>query len=226
VVGEVEETRFHILKLRMTSTITTRRGETGLQVRDEILNLSQSPAEVQMLYHVNFGIPLLDAGSRLVVPLKTLVPRNPRAAEGLRNWDSYVAEEPGYEEQVYFMHLQSAADGRTRALLKNAHGTRGASLVFNTGQLPCFTLWKNTTAVADGYVTGLEPGTNFPNPRSHEGRQGRVVTLPPGGRCVFEVALEVHGSSTEVSRAADAVSTLQGAVEPTIYREPQPGWCA
>ena len=35
-------------------------------------------------------------------------------------------------------------------------------------ELPCFTLWKNTAAEADGYVTGLEPGTNFPNLRSFE----------------------------------------------------------
>ena len=41
--------------------------------------------------------------------------------------------------------------------------------------MPWFTQWKNTTSVADGYVTGIEPGTNFPNPRTYEGEQGRVI---------------------------------------------------
>ena len=54
------------------------------------------------------------------------------------------------------------------------------SLVHNVKQLPCYSVWKNTTASADGSVTGLEPGTNFPNPRSFEGQKGRVLKLAPG----------------------------------------------
>ena len=101
-----------------------------------------------MLYHVNFGQPILDAGAQVVAPAKTVVPRNPRAAEGIRTWDSYAAEQPGFAEQVYFLHLLGDASNTTQVLLKNAHATRGVSLRFNTKQLPCFTVWKNTTASA------------------------------------------------------------------------------
>ena len=47
----------------------------------------------------------------------------------------------------------SDAQGQTRTLLKNAHGTRGASLVFNVEQLPCFSVWKDTAAAPDGSAT-------------------------------------------------------------------------
>ena len=210
--GIVEETRFHFTKLRMTSTITTKFNSTSFTVHDEIENFSASPAEIQMLYHVNFGLPLLDAGSRVVVPAKTVVPRN--------------AREPAWEEMVYFLELNADADGQTRTLLKNAHGTRGVSLVFSKQQLPWFSLWKNTTAEADGYVTGLEPGTNFPNPRTYEGEQGRVVKLAPGGKQVFDVTLEIHTTAAEVKAAESAVAKIQGGKEPKIFTEPQPGWCA
>jgi hypothetical protein len=226
LTGVVEETRFHFLKLRMTSTISTKFGTSALHVHDEIENFSASPATMQMLYHVNFGLPLLDGGSRVVAPVKTLVPRNARAASGLANWDSYGAPEPGYEEMVYFFDLHAAGDGQTRTLLKNAHATRGASLVFNVKQLPCFTIWKNTTGEPDGYVTGLEPGTNYPNPRSFETSKKRVVNLAGGQKQVFDVTLEVHGSAAEVVAAEAAVAKLQAGREPKIHAQPLPEWCA
>ena len=226
LVGVVEETRFHFLKLRMISTITTKLGSSALHVHDDVQNFSASPTTMQMLYHVNFGLPLLDGGSRVVAPVKTLVPRNAHAASGLKTWDSYGAPEPGYEEMVYFFDLHATADGQTRTLLKNAHATRGASLVFNVKQLPCFTVWKNTTGEPDGYVTGLEPGTNYPNPRSFETAKKRVVQLAGGQKQAFDLTLEFHGSSAEVSAAEAAVAKIQAGREPKIHPQPLPEWCA
>ena len=224
--GVVEETRFHFLKLRMTSTITTKFGSSSFHVHDEVENFSASPTTIQMLYHVNFGLPLLDGGSRVVAPVKTVVPRNARAASGIKTWDSYPAPEPGYEEMVYFFELNAADNGQTRTLLKNAHATRGASLVFNKQQLPWFSLWKNTTGEPDGYVTGIEPGTNFPNPRTFETAKDRVVKLAGGQKQVFDVTMEIHGSPQDVATAEAAVKKIQAGREPKVFDQPQPDWCA
>ena len=226
VVGRVEEVRFHFLKLRMTTTIKTRVGEKGFRIHDKIENLSESTAEMQMLYHVNFGDPLLDAGSKVVAPIKTIVPRNAHAASGIGNWSSYEAPQPGFEEQVYFFELLAGQDGATQALLKNAHGTEGALLKFNKKQLPCFTVWKNTTSLQDGYVTGIEPGTNFPNPRSYEGEQGRVVKLGARGSFSFDFELAYLSHANEVAANEAAIGRLQGDTKPQVFDEPQDGWCA
>lgn len=226
VTGDVEETRFHFFKLRMRTTITTRVGEAGFRVRDEVVNLSQSPAEMQLLYHINFGHPLLDGGSRIVAPATVVVPRNSRAAEGVSNWDSCSAEQPGFAEQVYFLELARDAQDKTQVLLKNAHGTRGVSLRFNAKQLPYFTLWKNTTSAADGYVTGLEPGTNFPNPRSYEGANGRVVKLAPGATAVFDLQLAVHAGASETVAAEQEVTKLRQGISAQVFSQPRPGWCS
>lgn len=224
--GIVEETRFHFLKLRMTTTITTKLGKKSFTVSDEVENFSASPTSMQMLYHVNFGLPLLDAGSRVVAPVKTIVPRNPRAASGINTWDSFSAPEPGFEEQVYFFELNAGEDGQTRAMLKNAHGTHGVSLVFNKKQLPFFTLWKNTTAESDGYVTGLEPGTNFPNPRSFETVKKRVVQLAAGQKQQFDVTMQVHTNAQEVEAAEAMVAKIQAGRQPEVVAQPRADWCA
>ena len=78
-------------------------------------------------------------------------------------------------------------------------GTRGLSLDVNVSTLPCFTLWKNTGDLADGYVTGLEPATDFPNPRPTEREAGRLLVLEPGESRMFQLALAVHDGANEVA---------------------------
>jgi hypothetical protein len=226
LTGVVEESRFHFAKLRLTTTLTMKIGDPAIYIHDEIENLSASPAGMQMLYHVNFGVPLLDGGSSIVAPIKTIVPRNAHAASEIENWASYGAEEPGFEEQVYFLELLGDDDGNTETLLKNAHATQGVSLHFNKSLLPCFSVWKNTTAREDGYVTGIEPGTNFPNPRTFEAEKKRVVELPPRKSIAFDMKFEVHSDEKSVQTAEDRIAKLQGDTEPKVYDEPQSDWCA
>lgn len=226
VTGIVDEVRFHFLKVRLHATVVTRFGESGFRVHDEIENLSASPAEIQMLYHVNIGVPLLDAGSQLVAPARTVVPRNARAAQDVENWASYRGEEAGYEEQVYFFEMNHAADNNTQVLLKNAHGTQGVSLLYDAARLPSFSQWKNTTAVVDGYVTGIEPATNFPNPRTFEGEQGRVIKLAGQGRTTLELGVAWHRGEKAVATAEQAVRKLQAGRPTKVFETPQAGWCA
>ena len=148
-----------------------------------------------------------------------------RAAEGIATWNVYADELAGYAEEVYFMELLSDANGWSPTLLRNAAGTRGVSVHVNTRQLPCFTLWKNTTTAADGYVTGLEPGTNFPNPRTYEGRRGRVIQLAPGGRATFQVGLEILHGADEIRQAEQGIAALQAGVTPRVCDQPQTPWC-
>jgi hypothetical protein len=225
IAGIVDETRFHFFKLRMFTTITTKVGESSLSIRDTIENFSGSPTDIQMLYHINIGPPVLGAGAQVVVPTKTLVPRTPLAAAALPDWSRYGQPQANAQEQVYFFDLQGDERQHTAVLLKDPQGARGVSVHFNTRQLPCFSLWKNPTAQADGYVTGLEPATNYPNPRSFEARQGRVVALEPGGTCTFDLQLQVHQTAAEVNDMQRHVESLAKA-RATIHERPQPLWCA
>jgi hypothetical protein len=225
VSGAVDEVRFHFSKLRLTSRIVTRVGDPRIRIHDVVENLSATPAQMQMLYHVNFGSPLLGPGARFVAPVRQVMPRDARAAEGIARWDVYGAPQPGFAEQCYYLALQPGVDGRSHAMLKNAAGTRGVGLRMDLGQLPVFTLWKNTVAARDGYVTGLEPATNFPNPRSHEARHGRTVALDPGGRTCFDIELDFHAGAADVAAAERAIASLRSGIAPLVFSDPQPGWC-
>jgi hypothetical protein len=228
VEGHVDESRLFFTQVRMLTTVTTTPGSNRLTVRDEFQNLSDVPQEFQVLYHWNFGPPFLEAGAQFVAPARTVVPRDARAAEGIAHFDVYGAPEPGFAEQVYYFDLlaqpRTGLAGphyeHTLAMLRERAGAKAVVLRFDRSQLPAFALWKCTGGLQSGYVTGLEPGTNYPNPKPFEKARGRVVTLLPGSSYVAETTLDVFTSPDAVAAAEAEIRELQRLASPTVHQSP------
>jgi hypothetical protein len=85
--------------------------------------------------------------------------------------------------------------------------------------LPYFTLWKNTGAMADGFVTGLEPATGFPNFKSYERKQQRIPNLAPGATWNASWSMELALNSKRVSQL---VSNTR--CNGTVFAKPAPGF--
>ena len=176
--------------------------------------------ELELLYHTNLGKPFLESGARLVLPFREAAPRDPRAAEDVKTWQTYLGPTPGYAEQCYFADLIGNDQEKTVVLLRNAAGDRGVSLEYSIRELPCFTVWKCTQAEADGYVTGLEPATNLPNHKTFERKQGRVITLAPGASHASRIDLAVHTSTAEVAAVEKKIDELQNRAHPIVHEQP------
>ena len=221
VRGQVEEGALFCPHLRLTTAYVTAPGSNRLVIHDVVENRSGRPAEMQMLYHCNFGPPFLEAGSRVLAPIRELAPQTPRAAQGIDSYETYAGPSTGFAEQVYLYDLQADARGHTLSVLVNAAQDRAVAVRFNRNELPCFTVWKNTAAVEDGYVTGLEPATNYPNFKGFEREQGRVRVLPPGGRWEARWSLEVCDTAAGASALLAEVATLQARGRAVVHHAPQ-----
>ena len=184
------------------------------------MDFPAQPAEMQLLYHCNVGPPLLEAGSRVVAPIHEMAPISNRAADGIDTYDTYGGPVAGFAEQVYCYELLPDAAGRSLTMLYNSKADRALVLRMSLAELPYFTFWKNTAALEDGYVTGLEPAINFPNFRTFERQHGRVRVLPPGGKWEAKWSLEVLDTATAVAEVLKEVVTLQSKARPTIHRIP------
>ena len=222
IIGQVEESGLFVSHLQLTTMYTTVPGSNRIVIHDQVENLAAQAAEMQLLYHCNLGPPFLEAGSRIVVPIKEMSPISNRAAEGIDTYDTYAGPAAGFAEQVYCYELQPDPAGRSLAMLYNAKADRALVLRMSLAELPCFTVWKNTAAIEDGYVTGLEPAINFPNFKTFERKQGRVRVLPPGGKWEAKWSLEVLDTAAGVADVLKEVVTLQAKTRPMIHRVPHP----
>lgn len=198
IEAEVDEVRFHFQKWRLTTRYRIRAGIPQIEVIDRVTNRAGRRYDFQLLYHFNLGAPLLEPDSQLLVSADSVVPRDALPAADIEQWNVMPEPRPDEGEQVFFMTPRAGGSGRAWGLVVNPGRTAAAGIEYDTEQLPCFTLWKNPADPRDGYVVGLEPGTNFPNPRRVEAEHGRTVWLAPGESCEFHTVLHFAASSTAV----------------------------
>lgn len=215
VSGMIRETAGNeCLELR-TTIVLPRRG-TVFAITDEITNRGPAPAEFQLLYHANFGPPLLGAGARFLAPVEYFAPMNPAAARNIAGVGRYQGPTPGFEEEVFMFRPRANRAGRTCACLINPEGTAAVSVGFAVAQLPWLALWKQSGAAAERYVTGLEPCTSLPNHRGVERALGRVPLLAPGETRSIIVTVQLHRGKAAVSRLRRRVAAIQGTSQPRL----------
>ena len=219
--GVVDDVQTFGPQLRLTSEISTPIGKPAIIFDDQITNLSDVPQEMQLLYHTNFGTPLLGAGAEFVAPVKQVAPMNKAsAADGLKEWNRYSGPHArAYAAQVFNLQLHGDASGMTKAMLKSPDGSKGVLMSFDTHGLPYMSLWKNEITPKAGYVTGLEPGTGFPNPRPVERAAHRVPLLKGGGSYRVHLEIAALTSKAEVAGAASAIQALETS-PPVISKTP------
>ena len=222
VRGVVHERLFFGPKLKLVAEISTEPGADTFRIHDTVTNLGGGPQEFEVIYHGNFGAPILEKDAKVVVPVKKIAPMNAHAGREIPRYSMYMGPTPGFVEEVYLIHPYGDADGRTMALLHNADRSLGASVAFSTKELPYLTIWKNTTSVADGYVTGLEPGTCFPYNRKVERKFGRLPTLASGETRSFTLDFGVHQGEEAVDAVVGEIAAIQAGRKTEVQREPTP----
>lgn len=218
--GVVDERLFFGPKLRLEAELWTEAGSDTFTISDRVTNHGAGDQEFQLIYHGNYGRPLLGEGSKIHVAAKSVHPMNDHAAKSVSNWSVYDAPTPNYIEQVYLIHPLADEDGRTAAVLSTADGKTATTVRWSTSQLPYLTIWKNTTSEADGYVTGIEPATGFPYNRSVERKAGRLQKIAAGKSREFSLDFTIHSGADSVAAAIAGVSKIQGETETQLHDKP------
>ena len=220
VRGVVYEKFFYGPKLKLIAEVSVVPGEDTFRIDDTITNQGTFDQEFQIIYHTNFGAPLLGKGAKLHAALKKITPMNEHAGKSIDGYATYEGPTKGFIEQVYLLDPLSDQDGITGVVLQNASGNRAASMQWSTKQLPYLTIWKNTAATEDGYVTGIEPATGYPYNRKVERAAGRVPKLAPGKSRRFTLDFGLHNGNVAVNSAIKKIHAIQGGHKIDVQSKP------
>lgn len=220
VRGVVDEQSFYGPKLQLTAEISTEPGSDTFRIEDSVKNNGAFEQEFQLIYHANFGAPILEKNARVIAAAKKVSPMNEHAGKGVENFSVFAEPTKGFIEQVYLIEPYANDAGNTAVMLQNAPGDRAASMTFSTKQLPYLTIWKNTAAIEDGYVTGLEPGTGFPFNRRVERQFGRVPKLAAGETRSFAIDVGLHASKDAVASKAAQIEQIRDGRPTQVETQP------
>ena len=218
--GLIKENTFKKSNFETWVTIRHVPGSKEFTVHDILTNLSDYDRDYQIIYHSNFGTPILEQGAKFVAPVKEISPFNEYAATGLKNWQTYQGPTKGFDEMVYNIFPYSDANNQTQVMLTNNASDKGVGIAFNTQQLPVLTLWKNTDTLKQGYVTGIEPGTSFAYPVTIEREQKRVPQLGAGKSTEFILTYSLLSNKEEVANYDAKIKAIQGNKQTKVVEEP------
>ncbi|MDX9868686.1 MAG: aldose 1-epimerase family protein [Kiritimatiellia bacterium] len=188
--GRMRHARVFGENLTLTRAISTAFDTPSVTVRDTIENQGFAPSPVMLLYHINLGWPLADAGATLVMPDHPVIPQNEHAAAGLAEWQRFAAPAPGFREQVYYHTLPADEQGFASAALVNPQLRLSLRVTYRVAELPFLIQWK--MCGRGEYVLGLEPANCYPEGREAAARRGNLRTLEPGERLETLLRLSVE----------------------------------
>jgi hypothetical protein len=182
--GVMRETELFGHCLQLTRTIRVPAYGSEVKIEDVIENLGAKPEEFMILYHVNFGWPLLSEDARLVLPegRKTKA-RTAFAETGLGRECEFDPPIDGEGERVFFHELPEPV-----AKLENQALGISAELSWSSDTLPVFVQWRS---MASGeYVLGLEPSNSYIMGRAAERENGTLQVLEGFGKVTSGITLK------------------------------------
>ena len=188
----IRQYKFQAQYLMLKRTINVKKFENKLSIHDEIINNGCKRQPFMMLYHFNFGYPLINPETHIVLP--------PAEVKG---WDEYSESvkdkmlvfnppENDYHEQTYNCRLKSQEKTASFSLANRKSDPEiTAQITYTTENLPRLMYWKHL--VSGEYVLAIEPCNNLARGVLDEDQNGTLQYLEPGETKTnsFELAFDV-----------------------------------
>jgi len=187
--GEVHQTKMYGRHLSIRRTIETGLYRKNLKISDEITNFEAEEEPYMLLYHFNFGYPLLQSDSCVEVSEAQVTPMNEMST------DSFHMMEPvdGRGEELYF---RTGFGDTACGVIYNRRLGLGGYVKFQTRNLPNLMEWKNMKS--HDYVLALEPCNTCGLNRDDAVEQGKIAVLPPYSSVRNELELGVLDGEKEI----------------------------
>lgn len=188
ITGVIRQSELFGTDLALERTITIPLTSNKIIIDDIVRNMGFLSEHVLLLYHFNFGWPMLSEKTVITINSK-VEPRDVEAKQGLDKW--HLCEQPQYPypEQVFYHTPIVKKDQLAHVSVSNPELKLAVDIAFDPKQLPELIEWKSM--VCGDYALGIEPSTSRVDGRKQEIANGRTVLLQPGENRTFHVELNI-----------------------------------
>jgi hypothetical protein len=190
--------------LELRRTISSTLGVPTLRVHDVVTNVGNTKTPHMLLYHCNYGWPLVDEGTKIVY-------RGRCESRGLDMDNAIFNDERDFRtcsrplkshraggEGCGFIDVKPDKKGMCTVGLYNKKLGLAVATRYAKEQLPCLANWQHWGP--GEYVTGLEPGTNFPIGQAAARRQKKLIHLAPGKSRTYDLEISVLTAKEDIHR--------------------------
>ena len=157
--GTMREARIFGENLTLHRALKFEYEKDTIEITDTITNHGFGNRQFLYALHLNYGYPLLEEGTKLILDSEDMKPRTEAAAKYADTWQQIEAPQYPYPERCYFHKVKKDANGMCQYKLFNEKRGIGIHVEYDGNDLPFFCEWK---MLGKGeYVMGLEPMNVF-----------------------------------------------------------------
>lgn len=198
ITGVIKETKVFGPSLELRRTISGRLGEPTIKIHDEVINRGNTPIPFMLLYHFNFGYPLVDEGTEILWEGQWQPRFGDKNANIFKEGNDFkkcpapLDDHLGTGEEVVFIDPEANDAGQCTCGLSNAKIGLKVEINFNKNELPHLINWQHWGK--GEYVTGIEPATNPPIGQAQARASKELIFLNPYETRTFDLeirALEI-----------------------------------
>jgi hypothetical protein len=193
---------------QISSSLSAR----SIHLVDRIVNEGDCARPLMVVYHCNFGFPLLSDRSRIYCKSKHVEARTQFAHSHLASWTTFEGPIPAVDERCYYHDIETDEDGYSRVLLvdDDAAHSLAIELAYNSVSLPRLVEWKSVRP--KHYVLGLEPSNCKVDGRRRERADGTLKFLGPGESAEMKLRIRVLVGEQEIASAIKTCSEVDQAI--------------
>ncbi len=157
--GRMREARLFGENLTLNRSLKFKYEEDCIWLTDTVTNHGFGNRQFMYGLHLNYGYPLLEEGTKLILESQKVTPREENAARYVDTWQQVESPQYPYQERCYFHELEADKNGISQYTLFNEKRKIGVNVQYKKEDLPFFCQWK---MLGKGeYVMGLEPTNVF-----------------------------------------------------------------
>lgn len=174
--GKVHEVCVFEENMLLTRSVKFMTESDEIEIKDHVENIGFSSQPSMMIYHTNFGYPMLDCGTKIYTNASNVQPRDDWAKNGPGVYNVMDEPEIGRGEQCYFHTGFKGDDGL--AIVHNEKLGIATAITFDKSVFPILCEWK--CMMAGDYALGLEPTAAGVMGRDYARKNGLLPIIEPG----------------------------------------------
>lgn len=194
VSGSIEVSDLFGPSLAVERTILSESGDgfARLTVTDRVRNAGRVPAHVAMLYHLNFGAPLVAPGSRVSVDAEHW-----RFAQDVPEVPTPTVLPPACDRMVEavasYSNVHEDKDGWAHAVVSRQGAGIDLDIAWRPSALPYLYQWIYPTK--GRWALAIEPASAALFANDALGPEGAAPNVPPGGSRLHEISITARDAA-------------------------------
>lgn len=203
ISGSIKQMQVLGACIELKRTISGKLGQAAIVIHDEVTNCGNTPVPHMLLYHCNFGWPLVDEGADIrwqgawQSPNEGITNKIFKEGNNFHKCSAPLPQHAGRGEEVAFIDIEADDAGKCVCGLHNGRLGIAVVLRFDKKQLPWLINWQHWGS--GEYVTALEPATNPPIGQGKARAQNTLLQIAPGETKTYDLEFEVLHSPEKIN---------------------------